>query len=200
MSDFADYFAGKTLSTDWTSRFFASWAALLENRRHEPLQVLEIGSWEGRSAIFFLRYLENCRLTCIDTFQGSPEHAEREKWREALPLIEERFDANVAEFSDRVEKLKATSAEALARLAQDQRRFDVALIDGSHHRDDVLADAEGVWPLVRPGGIVIFDDYEWNFPIEPQAHPKLGVDAFLSARPGVFEELERGYQVIVRKL
>lgn len=197
--DFQAWFAGKVFSTDWTSRHFSTWSAILAGRRDEPLRVLEIGSWEGRSAIFFLRYFPYCRLTCVDTFQGSPEHALRDKWRDALPEIESRFDQNVAEFTGRVEKLKKTSVKALNELRAEGRRFDLVLIDGSHHRADVHADAEGCWPLVAEGGMVIFDDYEWNFPVAAEDHPKLGVDAFLSGHAGEFEERERGYQLIIAK-
>src|ERR1700720_2897658 len=107
-SDFSEWFMGKSLTADWTSRFFSLWASLLAPRRNEALEVLEIGSWEGRSAIFFLRYLEKCRITCIDTFSGSREHALRPKWASELPHIEGRFDSNLAEFSGRVVKIKIT--------------------------------------------------------------------------------------------
>src|SRR5262245_3910490 len=175
------WFAGKRFSTDWTSRFFAPWAELFAARRHEALATLEIGSWEGRSAVFFLRYFPNARLTCIDTFAGSPEHALRDKWRDALPQIEQRFDANLAEFGARVEKIKDTSAQGLARLAAAGRRFDIVHIDGSHHADDVFADATACWPMLGAGGIMIFDDYTWTFFEDPQRHPGPGVDRFLAA-------------------
>src|ERR1700687_2371395 len=109
-TDFSEWFASKSFSTDWTSRFFPVWASLLAPRRNEALEVLEIGSWEGRSAIFFLRYLRECRITCIDTFSGSVEHPLVPKWANALPFIEGCFDSNLAEFSGRVEKIKSTSS------------------------------------------------------------------------------------------
>ena len=34
-------------------------------------------------------------------------------------------------------------------------------MDGSHHARDVLQDAVLAWGLLRPGGYMIFDDYEW---------------------------------------
>jgi predicted O-methyltransferase YrrM len=196
---FSAWFAGKTFSTDWTSRFFPVWASLLALRRDQALEVLEIGSWEGRSAIFFLRYLRNCRLTCIDTFRGSPEHFIRPKWRVELPYVEQRFDRNLAEFGGRVQKIKDISSRALARLFADGRRFDVVYIDGSHHSADVLADAMSCWPMLATGGIVIFDDYEWTFFSDEIDHPKPGVNAFLSGHAGQYRELHREYQIIVEK-
>ncbi|MBN8938638.1 MAG: class I SAM-dependent methyltransferase [Rhizobiales bacterium] len=197
--EFSAWFSGKSFSTDWTSRFFHTWASLLEARRAEPLEVLEIGSWEGRSAIFFLQYFRNGRLTCIDTFLGSTEHLLRDKWRVELPHVEQRFDSNLAEFGGRVQKIKDTSSRALARLGAEGRRFDLAYIDGSHRSADVLADATSCWPMMNPGGIVIFDDYEWTFFADEADRPKPGVDAFLLRQAGQYRELHRDYQLIIEK-
>ena|SRR5215472_17578497 len=43
--------------------------------RKAPLRIVEIGSWEGRSALFFLKYLPYSSIVCIDTFQGTPEES-----------------------------------------------------------------------------------------------------------------------------
>ncbi|PZV33240.1 class I SAM-dependent methyltransferase [Mesorhizobium kowhaii] len=198
--NFSTWFEGKYLSTDWTSPFFSVWAALLAARRDEPLKVLEIGSWEGRSAIFFLQYLSKCQLTCIDTFSGSPEHALRARWADQLAHVEQRFDLNIAEFGGRVEKIKSRSSQALARLVAEERSFDVVFIDGSHHSADVQADAVFSWQMVRDGGIIIFDDYEWTFFPDEVDRPKLGIDTFLSVHAGQYRELYRGLQIIVQKI
>jgi predicted O-methyltransferase YrrM len=198
-SEYASWFRDKEISTDWSSRYFDTWASLLAPRREQTLEVLEVGSWEGRSAIFFLQYLKNCRLTCIDTFRGSREHLEVTRWADALPFIEARFDSNVAEFGQRVTKIKDASTMALARLLTERRCFDVVYLDGSHHSADVLSDAMLAWPMVRDRGIVIFDDYEWSFYADAAATPKPAVDAFLFVQAGRFRELHRGYQVIIEK-
>jgi len=197
--DYSAWFRRKAFTTDWTSQFFPTWASLLEPRRDESLAVLEIGSWEGRSAIFFLRYLRNCRLTCIDAFAGSAEHLATPKWSIELPHIEARFDSNLAEFGGRVEKLKDTSSRALSNLQAQGRRFDLVYVDGSHRSVDVRSDATLSWPMVRERGIVIFDDYEWDLAPDPAERPALGVDAFLSDIAGAYRELHRGYQVIIER-
>jgi predicted O-methyltransferase YrrM len=198
--DYSAWFRGKALTTDWTSHSFPTWASLLAARRDVPQAVLEIGSWEGRSAIFFLQYLRRSRITCIDTFAGSPEHFLEPEWHAALPNIERHFDSNVAEFGERVEKLKETSARGLARLQAEDRHFDLVLVDGSHRSTDVELDATLSWPMVREGGLVIFDDYEWSLAPEPAERPRLGIDRFLSGRTGECRELHRGYQLIVEKI
>jgi predicted O-methyltransferase YrrM len=199
-TDFSEWFTGKSFSTDWASQHFPVWASLLAPRRNEALEVLEIGSWEGRSAIFFLRYLGKCRMTCIDTFSGSPEHSRVPKWADALAHLEGRFDSNLAEFSGRVEKFKMASSRALARLLTEDRRFDLVYIDGSHRSCDVQADAVLSWSMLQHRGIVIFDDYAWSFFADEIDRPKLGIDTFLSVRPDQYRELHRGRQLIVEKI
>ncbi len=117
-----------------------------------------------------------------------------------MPLIEQRFDRNLAAFKGRVEKIRSASVPALQRLAAERRQFDLAYIDGSHMRDDVAADSTHTWPLVRPGGIVIWDDYTWSPSAPPEERPQPAIDAFLAAHEGQYRLLAKGLQVIVRKL
>ena len=195
-----NYFDGSAFSRDWTSHHIPIWEKLLRGRAQEPLRVLEIGSFEGRSALFFLKFLPNCHLTCIDTFEGSVEHrTPGSRHHTDMSEVEARFDANTKLFSDRLEKLKAFSIEALSELQRESRRFDVVYVDGDHHAASAFTDAQQSWDLLASGGIMILDDYLWQ-PAKPAAErPKPGIDAFLQARAGEYEVLHNDYQVIVRK-
>lgn len=199
-SDLAAWFADKTFGYDWASSHFETWIELLERYRDCPARVIEIGSWEGRSALFFLNYLPRCSLTCIDTFEGSEEHrVHPEAFAQDLPRIEQRFDANLAPFANRVEKIKAPSAAALPELGIEGRRFDVAYLDGSHRAADVYSDGVLIWSMLASGGAMIFDDYEWAYMPEPKSNPKLGVDAFLTAFQGQYRIRHCGFQLALEK-
>jgi predicted O-methyltransferase YrrM len=191
--------AGKTFSTDWAAGHFFQWAELLHPHRQKVLRILEIGSWEGRSALFFLNYLPRSCVVCIDTFYGNTEHHRSPYFAELAPKAEEQFDYNLAGLMDRVEKIKGTSASILSELGVARRRFDLAYIDGSHMAADVYSDATLTWPMMQRGGIVIFDDYEWGLMAGERERPKLGIDAFLATLGGHYQELYRGYQIVIRK-
>lgn len=198
--EFEGYFAGAELTTNWTSRNYRIWAELLAGRRHEPLRLLEIGSWEGRSALFFLNYLPYATIVCVDTFAGSIEHRAwplRQRWRQLRP-IEKRFDKNLARFGPRVHKIKAESIAALGELGLAGKRFDLVYIDGSHLAIDVYRDAVLSWPMVDIGGFVVFDDYQRKQGPAKDL-PSVGIDAFLSAVKGEYEEVFRGHQIAIRK-
>ncbi|MBV8523326.1 MAG: class I SAM-dependent methyltransferase, partial [Acetobacteraceae bacterium] len=41
-------------------------------------------------------------------------------------------------------------------------KVDLVHLDGGHDYRSVMADLQAWWPLVRPGGILIGDDYNTN--------------------------------------
>lgn len=53
------------------------------------------------------------------------------------------------------------SSEALFEL-DPADPFDVVYVDGSHQGPQVLGDAVMADALLRPGGMLIFDDFEWE--------------------------------------
>ena len=200
----ARWYDGKLFCTDWTSWHFPNWMTLLAPFRDRPARMLEIGSWEGRSAVFFLNYLPQVQLTCVDTFAGGQEHQEaavaNPEDADMLRSIETHFDANTKPFSGRLEKIKAPSIDALIDLGVAERRFDIAYIDGGHRAREVYADSALTWPLMAPGGLVILDDYLWAEMPDPMDNPKPGVDAFLKSIEGQYRMVHNDYQVAIAKL
>ncbi len=196
----ASWYAGKSFSADWTTWHFANWVEFLHPLRSKPVRVLEIGSWEGRSALFFLNYFPASHVVCVDTFSGNIEHMRNPHFATLVPETERRFDANVAAFTARVEKIKGPSADVLPQLGVASRRFDIVYVDGSHRAADVYSDGALAWPMVARDGIVIFDDYEFDEIKDESERPKLGIEAFLAAFDGQYRLVHKAYQVVIAKL
>lgn len=195
------WFREKEFTSDWASGNFSLWRRVLSPLRDRPLRILEIGSWEGRSALFFLNFFERSTIVCIDTFGGNTgEKQVYDSLATIMPGVEGRFDRNLASFGGRAEKIKSLSGPALASLQSQRRRFDLAYIDGSHRRDDVMADSQAVWQLLDLGGIVIWDDYKWGPRLSPEERPQPAIDAFLQAHEGSYRLLASGYQVMIERL
>jgi predicted O-methyltransferase YrrM len=203
LAEAAAWYEGKDFTFDWTSWHFPNWVKLLRARRTKRLRVLEIGSWEGRSALFFLNHLPNATLTCIDTFAGGQEHQEAAarsaKDTRVLRTVEKRFDANTRAFRKRVEKIKSNSTDALVALGLKDRRFDVAYIDGGHRASEVYSDGMLTWALMARGGLVIFDDYQWDEMPRKMDNPGPGIDAFLKAIEGQYRLVLDSYQIGIVK-
>ncbi|MGE3146145.1 MAG: class I SAM-dependent methyltransferase [Pseudorhodoplanes sp.] len=196
----ARWYEGKSFTSDWTSWHFPRWAQLFAEHRERPVRVLEIGSWEGRSALFFMNYLPRARLTCVDPWTGNFEHAADPHFAALVPESERRFDGNVARFADRIEKIKGASSVVLPRLGVEARSFEIIYVDGSHIAADVFADGALAWPLLARGGLMVFDDYEWYGFEDAAQNPKLGIDAFLAAYDGAYKIVERGYQIVISRI
>src|SRR5215217_3878200 len=94
---------GKTFSSDWAAHHFFMWAELLHPLRDRPIRVVEIGSWEGRSALFFVNYLPQSNIVCIDPFEGNAEHHLDPYWKSLAARSELQFDFNLMAFGSRVE-------------------------------------------------------------------------------------------------
>jgi predicted O-methyltransferase YrrM len=182
---------------DWFSQNIPIWSRLLAGLRgRENVRVLEIGVFEGRSTCWLLENIltgPGATVDCIDTFEGSMEHAEMD-----LSSLRDRFEANISPWRERVGIHVGKSADILPGLSGP---YDFLYIDGSHTAPDVLADAVLAWRLAAADAILIFDDYAWpRYRDQPWLHPKLAVDSFLACHAGWHEILEKGYQLAIRKL
>jgi SAM-dependent methyltransferase len=154
------------------------------------LRALEIGCFEGRSTCWLLRELltgEGSSIVCVDPFI-------------AYDGQERNFNHNIHATGQahRVIKLRGPSQQILHFL--EPLIFDFIYVDGSHSALDVVQDAALAWQLLKPNGVMVFDDYEeallpapYGFPVKP------AVDAFLAMISGRHDVLFRDWQLAVRK-
>lgn len=189
-------------TSDWFSHNIPHWRKWLSPfYGKDHIVAVEVGSWEGRSAKYICDNIltgQDCRLHCIDTFQGSAENANDP----ATPNIEQRFRHNLAAElkSGQVEVHVGMSHVHLARLATQGLQADFIYIDGSHEAPDVLVDACLAWNMLKPGGVMIFDDYRWNKFPERERCPKLAIDSFMQCFVRRYKLLGIEYQAAILKL
>lgn len=116
--------------------------SIYELARHfNPKQGLEIGVRFGKSALASLWGAQEMRLIGIDP---NPE----------FPVVE-----FMAKHTDRFAFINEASPEALGRFGSEEM-FDWIYLDGRHDYDGVLADFWASWPLLKKGGVMVFDDYD----------------------------------------
>lgn len=166
------------------------WDAVLPER--DARSYLEVGSFEGASACWIIQHIPQIeQLVCIDTWDGSREHAESGV---NMAEVEARFEDNITEAGQLIDrdvgvvKLKQKSKDALVHLLHEgySESFDIIYIDGSHSAKDVLMDLILGFELLNYGGLMIIDDYLWmpsnsetqNKTFNPLETPKLAIDAF----------------------
>lgn len=197
-------------STDWFSHNINGIVHALSKLENKN-KFLEIGCWEGLSTTWFIKnYLDpNGSITVIDTFAGGDEHRNQilghlnqEEKDKIFNKVYDDFMSNIKEVlgdNQKCEVMEDTSYNALAQLISRGEKFDFIYIDGSHEAADVLTDAVMSFPLLNPGGIMIFDDYTWGDQRSPFMCPKLGIDAFGSVFNNKFEEVLYTNQIGIKK-
>jgi hypothetical protein len=188
-------------SEDWFSGQMGTWEKVVGPYRGRPkLEYLEVGVYEGRSALWMLDQIltdPSSHLTGIDLFPD--------------PKLKARYLDNVrmSGHQSRTTTITGYSQIELRKLPIDH--YDIIYIDGSHRADDVMADAVLSWWLLKEGGLLIFDDYQWHgwspggrstapAPWPPELSPRLAIDAFLTAYSNSLEVVHSGYQLMVRRV
>lgn len=171
---------------DWFTHNIATWEIHLKPFMHYPrVHALEIGSFEGMSACWLLDHVLThpaAKLTCIDLY------------------FQESFETNVAltGVSQKLIKLVGDSHQILSTLPSEA--YDFIYIDGCHLSEHVQQDATLAWRLLKVGGLMIFDDYQWIDPGHPGQETYRGINAFLDSAKHQLAIVHQEYQVIVRKL
>jgi predicted O-methyltransferase YrrM len=166
---------------------------------------LEIGSYEGRSTTWIVENMmeEGGQIICIDTWEGGEEHGDK-----AMDEVEKNFDHNMKLLKAShpkavIGKHVGLSTNKLGGLISDEEGwlgyFDFIYIDGSHIAKDVLTDACMAWPLLKQGGLMVFDDYTWGSARDALHRPKIAVDAFTNIFGEELAMVHMGYQLVVRK-
>jgi predicted O-methyltransferase YrrM len=186
---------------DWFTKNAAEWPQILAPYTGLPdLSFLEIGSFEGMSACWLLHNIltePSSRLTCIDLFPDSLGGDSELMPRASAPNA--TFDANVDAIgaTDRVIKLRGSSEDILRRLPPGH--YDFIYIDGSHNAAYVLSDTVLSWYLLKVGGLLCFDDYQWAPYLPPLERPQAGIDVFMQLYAGLYDVVNIGSQVTLRK-
>ncbi|MFT4176284.1 MAG: class I SAM-dependent methyltransferase [Luteolibacter sp.] len=152
-----------------------AFAELVEKIR--PRRIIEVGTWKGGSALEMARHTVSLGLQteiiCIDTWLGALEmwmdHTDETRYgalnlKNGYPSLYYQFLANVcyAGRQDIVTPLPLPSTTAAQWLAVHGVLADLIYIDGSHEEDDVYQDLTSYWDLLRPGGILLGDDWGWD--------------------------------------
>lgn len=140
------------------------------------LCFIEIGVFEGGSAHWTLANVltgPGSRLYLIDPLEFTEIHGENQ-YERILRHLGPWFHNGQANFYN------GASEDVLrgwTGIHWTTETLDFAYIDGDHFPAGVIKDAVLVWPLLKPGGHMLFDDYVYE--LGGHAGPRAAIDAFV---------------------
>lgn len=156
----------------------------------DPINVLEIGSHEGRSTVWMLHNLcinPSSILISIDPYFTNDVTTPVDNNTKLL------FTNNI-EFSgkgDQIIQYRDLSKNVLPQL---DIKFDIIYIDGSHLFEDVLIDIEYSYKIIKNNGLILIDDYGSSTPDISKA-----VNLFMSKNPDL-KIIIKEYQILLQKI
>ncbi|MDI3408889.1 class I SAM-dependent methyltransferase [Streptomyces cavernicola] len=137
------------------------WFLGRQRDRDQRGDLLELGAYLGKSAIFMGSYLrEGETFTVCDLFDSpAPDDPNSKEMNRSYSTLTRRaFEANYGAFHDELPTiLQAPSSVVADEVAADSCRF--AHIDASHLYEHVHGDILAVRELLGPDGIVVLDDF-----------------------------------------
>lgn len=190
-------------SVDWFSNNIPIWEQAFQKcglKGTHFLNFLEIGCFEGRATNYLLENIltgKDCKIHVVDTFGGSVNETGM-NWDSSYDFdrLYNQFCDNISNHKDRVIIHRGESGKIL-KSEFENNSFDFIYIDGSHTAPDVLQDAVLSHPLLKTGGLLIFDDYGWKDPNapDPTNSPAMAIDFFYAVNRNKYDVVMQGYQV-----
>ena len=180
------------------------WGEWLGHLKGTPCLGMELGTFQGSSAEWFLDNIfthKDSFLYCVDTFKGSDEHH--------LHGIDVSNNYQIAQdllarFTNKAFMVNMSHKQMLFELGADRAdhgNFDFLYVDADHSARGCLRDAVIGFELLKVGGIMIFDDYQWTSMPKEIDRPKMAINAFINCYAKEMEVLpDRGYQVALKKI
>jgi len=175
---------------DWFSNNMNVWEYYLKNLKE--IKYLEIGSFEGRSAVFVGELNNVKEVTCVDTFEGSDEHNNIN-----FDLVYKNCSKNLKKLNISYNLIKDSSHNF---FQINDNKFNVIYIDGSHFYKDVKKDFINSMSCLVEGGILICDDFFWFFYEKKKDNP---IGAILECYENYKKNLEILFvnnQIIFKKI
>ena len=168
-----EYMKKKKTTTDYFSKNAFYWNSIF-SKNLKDFSYLEIGSWEGNSALYILKNFNPKEVVCVDIwdlYDNEYKNKQLERF--------ENFKSNLKEFEQKFSFHKDTSDNF---FKINKKIFDLIYIDGSHEAPQVYKDLSNSWNCLKDNGIIVCDDYFYGSLYDKQSEemPAVSINKFLN--------------------
>ena len=158
----------------------------------KDFKYLEIGSYEGNSALYVSTNFPKSSVTCVDLWEGVEEYEGKD-----FSIIEKNFDFNLQGLNN-INKIKSTSENFFIK---NKIMFDFIYVDGNHKFDYVFRDCENALRFLNKGGVLVCDDYIWNYYKELLDNPCYAINSFIKKKSREIKVLSvTNSQIFIKKI
>ena len=193
----------------WFDSQIPTWTQLF-NLYNSPIEsVLEVGCYEGRATVWFCENVvqdKKINYDVIDTFGGSLNESgmgdTKERIERSDDIIEKNFRHNISFFKNINFNIHKGYSQKILPTFPQKETYNFIYIDASHRSDDTFVDAYYCHKLLKPGGLLIFDDFMWKDPNQPHIvnSPERGIRDFYSMYDNKYKVILNGYQLGLVKI
>ena len=172
---------------DWFTQHIPNFDRFLSQLAGKKASALEIGSFEGRSAMWGLENIlthPESHMTCVDLMHDD---------------YRDRLVGNLSPFGDKVTLIGKQSEVALSELVVSGAEFDFIYVDGLHQHYLPLHDLVLSHQMLKHGGIVAADDYLLMNDACGRVTVNRCVNAFMMCYGDHYEILHQEFQVWLKR-
>mmetsp|Transcript_4406 Transcript_4406/g.10126 ORF Transcript_4406/g.10126 Transcript_4406/m.10126 type:complete len:344 (+) Transcript_4406:123-1154(+) len=133
--------------------------------------IVEAGSFVGSSANVWVKFARrhNATLLCIDTWEGDVNMWVLPQFKQPMSItygrghLYDNFIQNIIDgnSTDVVLPMAVSSLVGAKILWAQKFSPDVVYIDTAHEQGETLGELFAYWEILRPGGVLIGDDYDY---------------------------------------
>jgi predicted O-methyltransferase YrrM len=134
-------------------------------RDFRPEIVVETGVWWGTSSLFMLQAMEDFRsgsLYSVDLPNASYALSASDSHADIIPSETDTGSMVPSDLRRRWQLTLGKSQEKLPSLLDGLGTIDVFVHDSEHVAETMLFEYEEAWKHLRPGGLLLSDDTDWN--------------------------------------
>ena len=148
--------------------FYKHFSKLKKNFKY-----LEIGSFEGGSAIYVAEKFRESKIFCVDNWIKTEDGYGNLDFSQ----VEKNFDFNIAQYLN-IKKIKNKSDDFFLK---NNLYFDAIYVDGYHKGSQVFKDCVNSWKFLNLNGILVCDDYIWDHYHKLEENPCYAINSFLKS-------------------
>jgi predicted O-methyltransferase YrrM len=145
--------------------------------------IVEVGTWNGMHARQMIETaaihhpMRDIRYMGFDLFEDLTDELFQAELSKRPPKMAD-VQARLALTGAHVQLFKGNTRETIPQAVAQLREADLFYVDGGHSIETIRSDWEAIERALKPGAVVIFDDYYVNDPSEVEG---LGCQSIIDA-------------------